>query len=121
MGPRVQMQAIERVVEVPHTQEVVRHVDVVQHHESEVIRHVPRIETVERVVEVPRVQMHAVEKIVHVPQVHESIRHVEVPGPVHHQEVVRHEAIGAIAAPTTYAAPVATHAIGGYTTGYPTT
>merc|ERR1711865_1033319 len=59
-------------------------------HTQEVVRHVPRIETVERVVEIQRPSVQTVERIEEVVQIQEVVRHVEVPGPVQTHEVVKH-------------------------------
>merc|ERR1719305_266217 len=76
-----QIQTVERVEEVVSTQEVVRHVDVPVPQIQEVVRHVPRVETIEKVVQVPRPVIQTVERVVEVPQVQEVVRHVDVPVP----------------------------------------
>ena len=57
-----QLPTVERLEEVVHTQEVVRHVDVPVPQIQEVVRHQPRVEIVEKTVHVSKPQIQVVEK-----------------------------------------------------------
>uniref|UniRef100_A0A7S4LPE9 Uncharacterized protein n=1 Tax=Oxyrrhis marina TaxID=2969 RepID=A0A7S4LPE9_OXYMA len=84
--PKIEIQTVERIVEIPQIQYVDKIVEVPQIQEvtkevikiqtQEQIREVPRtvIQTVEKVVEVPQVQ--TVERVVQVPQIQEVVRQV---------------------------------------------
>ena len=61
---------VEKGVEVPQMQEVVRHVSVPVPQIEEVIMHVPRVETVEIVANVPCIAIQTVERVEEVVHTH---------------------------------------------------
>merc|ERR1712194_533150 len=84
---RVQIQHVERVVEVPQVQVVQRHVHVPGPVETrEIVRHVPKLITEEQIIEIHIPQVQHVEKVIELPQVQTMQRHVHVPGPVETRE-----------------------------------
>ena len=69
------------VAEVPHIQEVIKHAVVPVPHIQEVVRHVPRVEIVEKVVEVLRPHIRTIERVKTVTRAQEVFSSVQVPVP----------------------------------------